>query len=53
MKKISRTCNDVVHVHGKSGKGGGGAVISLKGWRKCSGIIEGVGVFRKYCKRGI
>ena len=33
--KNCRTCNYVVHVHGRVVRGGGGgvAVISLKGWR--------------------
>ena len=31
----------MVYVHGKSGERGGGGAVSLKGWRECSGIIEG------------
>ena len=42
--KNCRTCNYVVHVHGRVVRGGGGAVISSTGWRECSGIIEGGGV---------
>ena len=69
--KNRRTCNYVVHVHGRVVRGGGGgcsdiiegvggAVVSLKGWRECSGIIERGGassenILRyfyctKYCK---